>query len=113
VFDGREVRVYVDGALVGRAAGAGARKTNALPLYVGADVTRDGTPDSFFHGAIDALRISSVARYVGERFTPQRRPAIDAQTVLALDMEEQFGPWLLDGSGARAHAELVGAARTQ
>lgn len=113
VFDGRETRVYVDGALVGRAVGGGARKTNALPMYVGADVTQQGKPDSFFRGSIDALRISTVARYDGERFTPQRRPAIDAQTVLALDMEDQLGPWLLDGSGRGAHAERSGAARVE
>ncbi|TAJ08205.1 MAG: hypothetical protein EPO68_15690 [Planctomycetota bacterium] len=111
VYDGREVRAYVDGKLVGRGAGGGPRKTNALPLYVGADVTKSGAPDSFFHGSIDALRISSVARYDGESFAPQRRPPIDAQTVLALDMEEQLGPWLLDGSGRRAHAERTAAAR--
>lgn len=107
VFDGAEVRAYVDGRLVARAAGAGKRRTNDLALHVGADVRRDGTAESFFDGRIDALRVSSRARYSGERFTPSRRLPIDEATELALDMEERLGPWLLDGSAHGRHAQRL------
>jgi hypothetical protein len=82
-------------------------------LYVGADVTKTAAPDSFFAGRIDAVRISSSVRYVGERIDAPRQPGIDAHTVLALDMEGRVGPWLLDGSGGARHAELVGGARVE
>ncbi|MBM3976483.1 MAG: hypothetical protein FJ299_05785 [Planctomycetes bacterium] len=113
VFDGSQLRVYVDGKLVGKGTGAGTRRTNDLPLYVGADVTRSGAPDALFDGDVDGVRIASVARYSGDAFTPQRIPSIDEHTVLALDMEERMGLWALDGSGRGAHAEMVGAARVE
>src|SRR5690606_18023627 len=65
VFDGEEARLYVDGRLAARAAGRGARKTNRLPLLVGADPDGKGRPTSFFAGAIDEVRVSKVARYAG------------------------------------------------
>ena len=113
VFDGAEVRVYVDGALVGRKAGKGARKKNELPLHIGADITSAGAADSSFEGRIDSVRISTSARYSGEKFEPQRLLPIDTTTVLALDMEESVGPWLLDGSSVRCHAELIGRAKVE
>jgi hypothetical protein len=113
VYDGAEVRVYADGVRVGRTTGSGTRKANDLPLYIGADVTKSGAPSSFFDGRVDAIRISSVARYSGESFAPQRLLPVDAETVLALDMEEKLGPWLLDGSGGGRHATMIGAARIE
>jgi hypothetical protein len=110
VFDGTEVRAYVDGQLVASKAGRGARKANALPLYVGADPNGSGQPTSFFAGSIDDVRISTGARYTAP-FAPPQLHATDADTVLLLPCDEPFGPWLPDHSGRQRHARAIGGAR--
>jgi hypothetical protein len=40
---------------------------------IGADTDRRGNPMSHFSGAIDEVRLSSVARYRGGNFQPERR----------------------------------------
>ena len=110
VFDGSSVRCHVDGALVAEAAGKGARKTNALPLFVGADPNGNGAPTSFFAGCIDELRLSRVARYAGPSFAAPRRHEADADTVLLLHLDVDFGPWTPDSSSQKAHPTRVGTA---
>lgn len=110
VFDGSEVRLYVDGALAARVAGSGARTTNDLPLIVGGDVSRDGTGNSTLDGALDEVRLSRGARYTGERFTPLRRHTPDDATVLLLHMDGALGPWLFDASPAHRRTTLRGEA---
>ena len=67
VWDGREVRLYVDGRLVGTTPAPGQRTTNALPLIVGADVDRAGNPTSHSAGRIDEVRLAASALYSGPR----------------------------------------------
>jgi hypothetical protein len=110
VFDGREVRLYVDGLLVARAPGEGERRTNTLPLVIGADVDGSGNPTSPFDGAIDEVRLSSAAKYSGDSFTPARRLHADADTVMWLPMDGMIGPWLYDHAGRGAHGRLRGGA---
>lgn len=110
VFDGAEARIYVDGReLVARPAG-GARTRNALPLFIGADVGRDGFPEAYFAGELDEVRLSRVARYAGD-FEPERRFEPDADTALLLHMDAQLGPWLFDSSPERAHPRPLKGAR--
>jgi len=109
VFDGRETRLYVDGKLVGSAERSGSRRTNALPLYIGADVDGRGNPTSPFDGRIDEVRLSTVARYSAD-FTPQRRLEADDQTALLLHMDAEVGIWLHDASGRDAHPSIGKAA---
>lgn len=103
VYDGSEVRLYVDGELVDRVERAGSRKASGLPLMLGADVTGAGGAMSHFDGLIDAVRLSEGARYDGDRFEPERRPSADARTVLLLNMDGAVGRWLYDESGRGAH----------
>ncbi len=110
VFDGAETRLYVDGQLVGSVARRGERRTNVLPLMIGADVDGGGNPTSFFEGELDGVRLSSVARYSGKSFEPDRRAGADDSTLLLLNMDGAVGPFLFDESGARAHARMVGDA---
>jgi hypothetical protein len=112
VFDGSEVRCYVDGALVGKAPALGARTTNALPLYVGADPNGRGEPVSFFAGRIDEVRITRGVVYAGERFAPAERLDATADTVLLLHLDRDFGPWSADASAQRAHAVRRGTAHS-
>lgn len=111
VFDGAEVRLYVDGKLTAKRAASGKRKTNTLPLMLGADVTSAGTPDSFLPGSIDELRVSKVARYAGESFTPSRRHESDADTLLLLHFDELVGPWAFDSSPRKRPATVLGRAK--
>ncbi|QDU85559.1 cyclic 3',5'-adenosine monophosphate phosphodiesterase [Planctomycetes bacterium Pla163] len=110
VFDGAEVRILVDGVVRGRAAGSGARRTNSLPLVVGADVDGRGRGTSFFAGRIDEVRLSRGARYADGRTPPLRRLANDPATVLLLHFDGE-SPWAFDGSGSSAHGLLEGGAR--
>jgi hypothetical protein len=100
VFDGEQVRLYVNGRLAASKPAAGKRRTNPLPFIIGADVGPDATPNSFFAGAIDAVRLSASALYTGESFTPGRRPAPGDSTVLLTNMDATFaqGVW---GEGPR------------
>lgn len=110
VYDGAEVRMYVDGHLIARAPGSGARRNNPLPTFVGADVDGSGDLTSPFMGWMDEVRISSTARYI-EDFAPARRFEADGETQLLLHCDGHWGPWLHDASGAGRHGVLVGAAR--
>lgn len=110
VFDGEQVRLYVDGKLVDAKAGSGTRRTNPLPLMIGADVNGNGDPTSFFDGRLDAVRLSSVARYTGNAFTPERRLSPDAQTHLLLNMDGLVGVWAFDESASGAHAMVMSGA---
>lgn len=91
VFDGAEVRLYVDGKLESRARGQGKRTANKLPLYIGADTGDDGRAVSFFKGRIDGVRVSDRAVYTDESFEPERRPGAMEGTLLLLNMDALFG----------------------
>lgn len=110
VYDGQEVRLYIDGRLVDSKPGSGVRTRNTLPLIVGGDVDGQGRGMSFFDGQIDAVRLSSVPRYDGESFTPQRRFEADGRTVLLLDMDGSLGQWLFDSTGGDARPRMLGRA---
>ena len=117
VFDGSQVRLYVDGALVASAEGEGPRTTNELPLVIGGDVNRSGSATSTLNGLLDGVRLSRGARYVGERFQPARRHVTDADTVLLLAMDGSLGPWIFDTSPSgrrltiRGEGEVAAAGR--
>ncbi|MCB9844725.1 MAG: metallophosphoesterase [Phycisphaeraceae bacterium] len=111
VYDGSQVRLYVDGRLGAKVDRAGTRRQNGFPLIVGADVNGAGDPTSFFDGLIDGVRLSSVARYTTESFEPQRRFAPDRDTLLLLNMDAPVAAWIFDESPGEAHPRLRGAAR--
>jgi len=113
VYDGAEVRLYVDGELTARASAPGERKQNSLPLIIGADVNGSGRPVDHHAGAIDEVRLSKTARYQGERFAPARRHSSDEDTLLLLHADAAMGPWLHDASPRGSHPLLLGGARVQ
>jgi len=111
VFDGGELRLYVDGSLKARTTGSGTRKLNTLPLMIGADVNGQGDPTSQHSGSIDEVRLSQSVRYQGESFEPERRHVVDEDTLLLLHADAALGPWLHDSSARGAHPRLIGTAR--
>jgi hypothetical protein len=108
VYDGTQVRLYVDGVLRGKADGTGKRRLNALPLMIGADVDGNGRGTSWFAGALDELRISTGARYRGERYETVARLAADAATLLLLHGDDLPGPWVRDDSPRAQHPQHFG-----
>lgn len=58
VYDGSEVRLYIDGELVGRGEARGRLSTSEVPISIGHVEGGQGT----FEGAIEELRIATVAR---------------------------------------------------
>jgi hypothetical protein len=109
VYDGREVRMYVDGALVGSAPASGTRRVNALPLIIGADTDPTGNPVSHFRGVIDGVRVSKAAVYSGERFTAPLRLERTEDTVLLTNMDALPAGWLWLEAPAGVLGEPVGS----
>lgn len=106
VCDGTELRLYLDGKLIGRTEAAGIRKRNDLPLVIGGDVMGNGGASSLFTGEIDDVRLSGSALYTGEAAVPH--PDDSPETLLHLKMNEKIGTWFPDSSESRAHAIATG-----
>ena len=111
VFDGREVRLYLDGRLIEATPASGTRRPNDLPLMIGADTDRRGNPMSYFDGQIDEVRVSTAARYKGGQIRPERRVADDASAALLFRMDGAVGTWVVDSSRAGARGTMRGGAR--
>ena len=111
VYDGEEIRLYLDGIQIAASPASGTRTRNHEPLVIGGDVGAGGAANSFFIGAIDEVRLSNSARYDGPRILPKQRHASDKETVLLFNMDAMHGPWMPDASGRQGHAVLEGAPR--
>lgn len=112
VFDGTHVALYVNGEMAGRVPGRGKRTLNKLPLYIGADPDDKGAPSRPMIGKVDEARITADAVY-SEAFQPQRRLLPAAKTVLMLNLDRGFGPFVLDRSESGIHATLDSDAKLE
>ena len=110
VFDGNEVRVYLDGRIAARRVASGERTRNHVPLFVGADPDRKGRPTDFLSGLVDEVRVSSGARYLGDSFAPVTRHTPDGDTLLLLHCDRPAGPFALNAAAAW-HPDRLGTAR--
>ena len=109
VFDEASVQLFVNGKKIASVPATGLRKRNRLPLYVGADPSRNGTPNRPFIGDIDEVRLTSGAVY-RKPFVPQRRLSPSEDTVLMLHFDRKFGPFVLDHSSHGVKATLAAEA---
>lgn len=100
VFDGKELRLYIDGKLVASGRRDAAMKDNDLPLIIGGDVDGTGSAVDTLDGSLDDVRVSRVARYTSE-FTPQKGHTPDADTLLLLDFDRPVGRMTMDNSPER------------
>jgi hypothetical protein len=107
VFDGKAVRLFVNGREVAMKPGEGARKRNGLPLFIGADPNGRSEPTRPFSGRLDEIRLSRVARYA-EVFEPVRRHEPDEQTVLLFHADRLVNGVLPDHSASQAHGVMTG-----
>jgi 3',5'-cyclic AMP phosphodiesterase CpdA len=110
VYDGKRVRLYRDGALVGEGKAAGKRVGNALPIYLGADPDKRGQATSSMLGQIDEVRISSGAIY-SEAFKPGRRLKKTGSTLLLQTFDRGLGALYPDRAGNGKFAVGVGTAK--
>ncbi|MDX1945779.1 MAG: LamG-like jellyroll fold domain-containing protein, partial [Pirellulaceae bacterium] len=114
VFDGKEVRIYVDGVpSLPKAAGTFTPSPHALaigsnPLTVGAPTNTRGVVRYVFEGLIDEVRISKTARYTAN-FTPKPRHEPDADTLALYHFDEGTGDIAQDSSTNKHHAQIFGA----
>ncbi|MBI4618176.1 MAG: metallophosphoesterase [Planctomycetes bacterium] len=108
-FDGKSVRIFVDGRSVATEVHAGNLTPNEIPLLLGADPDPHHGAVSFFQGAIDEFRLSSGARY-SEDFTPAAREGPGADTIVLFHFDEPEGTIAIDSSGRFHHGEVRGGA---
>jgi len=102
----REYFVFIDGVLKDSKSGSpGFIKVPVEPITIGGTDTNRG---SYFHGIVDEVRISKVARYT-KAFTPQQRFEPDADTTALYRFDEGTGDVLHDSSGHGHDGKIVGA----
>ena len=110
VWDGQKYSLYLNGRLLDS-------KQDARPILnvlgdknefgIGASIAK-GNRFHHFHGQIDEVRISNVARYTKD-FTPQDRFEPDEQTLALYHFAEGQGDVLKDASGNGHDGKIVGA----
>ncbi len=106
-YDGETARYFVDGKLQSTARGRSPRFNDDYPLLIGADPDRGGRAVSFFRGAIDEVRVSTVARYTRD-FTPERRFRTDAKTLALYHFDGPLRAIAIDASGRGHHGWAIG-----
>jgi hypothetical protein len=83
-YDGATARLFVNGKLNASLPGGGPRVANRRTFYIGAEPARG--PNCFFTGAMDDVRLSSVARY-SANFTPPKYVRPDEHTLFCFDFD--------------------------
>jgi len=90
VYDGGQLRIYLDGNLVGSRSASGQRTLNRLPLVVGGDPDKNGNAVDTLKGTIDGVRLSRGALYEQESFIPAADFPADANTVALLTLDRSL-----------------------
>jgi formylglycine-generating enzyme required for sulfatase activity len=109
VFDGKQVRLYIDGKRQSADGAIGpAHVKSELVWYIGADPAEDSSPDRHFCGIIHNVRVSQTARYDAD-FESADQFEPDADTVALYRFDEGEGDVLHDSSDKAAHGKIVGA----
>jgi len=106
-YDGRTCRFFAGGKLQGSEAGRAPVFNSRYPLYIGADTDSRSRATSFFKGAVDEVRISTVARYV-KNFRPAQQFRRDGDTALLLHFDGALKGIFPDDSGRGNHGWPVG-----
>ena len=107
VSAGKELRLFVDGQLVGQVPLINDLPSVASNCYLG---SLPVNLDSFnpLDGLIDEVRISKGVRYT-DNFKPASRFVADADTLALYQFDEGAGEVLKDSSGNNHHGEIIGA----
>lgn len=109
VFDGSEVRLYVNGKLQQQSGKLlGKELPSGQPFWFGANPGPGGRLQEPFHGRIDAVRLSKGILYERDFTSPKRFEKSDA-TLILLNAEEGEGETLKDESGNGHDGTVHGA----
>lgn len=113
VFDGTNLRLYVDGQLQGSETIRGMHKASPLPFVIGANPGQVTGPDTvvvdkFFGGSIKAVRISNTVRYT-QNFTPPSELTADSSAKLLFDCREGRGSKLKSVTGKKVFGVIKDA----
>ena len=105
-----ELRLYLNGKLHSQTSFKG----NYMPspnttFMIGANANGRVAAQEFFAGQISEVRMSKIARYRGD-FTPEARPASDADTILLYHLDEGAGEVAHDASGHGYDGRIVSCA---
>ena len=112
VFDGRRIRLFINGEPQGSGVlFTGRVKLSGMPLLIGANPESGNRVIKAFSGSVDEVRISSTARYTS-KFTPDREFKADKHTIALFHLDESSGSRAFDYSGRNHHGILRGAQRT-
>ena len=90
VFDGTELRLYVDGLLSGTLEKQGNRRMSQLPLFIGGAPDREGRVADNFKGTIRSVRLSSRPLYDTAYFEPPARFKSLPSTILVFDFQATY-----------------------
>jgi hypothetical protein len=110
VYDGKNVRLFIDGKLQSDVdATIHPHKASPFDFMIGADPDPQGKPHQFFKGIIDEVRISKVARYQ-KTFTPSKvRFASDPSTLVLYHFDDGEGDTAKDSSDNKYDGQVQGA----
>jgi len=112
VWDGSVYRLFVNGVEEGQLLRIPNPSQN--PKYttfqIGGhgDFSNPSNKETFFHGILDEVRISNIARYTKD-FTPAKRFTTDKNTMALYHFDEGSGDVLKDASGNGHDGKIVGA----
>ncbi|HUQ70206.1 MAG TPA: LamG-like jellyroll fold domain-containing protein, partial [Planctomycetaceae bacterium] len=109
VYNGTELRLFVDGQLVSR--GKGSRSKPGEYREGGVNGARYATLSlgvDGYNGLIDEVRVSSVARYNAD-YTPATRLKSDPQTIALYHFDDGQGVVFADSSGHKRDGNILGA----
>ena len=106
VWDGRELRLYVNGRLqASRPKVESCTRLSGFPFFIGADPSVYRVAQGFFNGRIFSVRISRAAVY-NRPFSPPQRLTKKAGTIALYEFRESTKAFVPDLSGHRHHAHL-------
>jgi serine/threonine protein kinase len=125
VYDGQAIRLYLDGKrtvearnylVVNEETQDALDQTFALSsqyvarggMWLGGGQFVRAEWGNYFHGRIDELRVSKIARYTAD-FTPRARVEPDKDTLALYHFDEGQGDVLTDCSGNGHHGKIVNA----
>lgn len=107
VYNGEQVRLYVNGSLQATEEASGTRSTNTLPLYIGAEVNAQGQPEDHFVGRIRNVLITPSARYQGNQARVIRPGTRAAVALPFIFQTAPSGPWVHNNAKLLPHPMLV------
>ena len=106
VYDGSIAKIFVDGVEKASRVCSGSIGTSMNPLRIG--IRESETFRDPFHGMIDELRISNVARYSSD-FLPPMELVSDQHTAALWHFNEGSGNTVYGSSGNGNHGTIHGA----